>query len=233
VISITKKQHFENLAIAGCFALLLFGVAANNRAVTLFDWMRMEQLASERYGDTAQRAVADWQVMIQSAVSSTTREQLLAVNDFFNERVRWTTDQALFGQSDYWATPLEILGRSAGDCEDFSIAKYVSLLALGVPAGSLRLVYVKAQRPGLAPQAHMVLAWYETPTATPLILDNINTALLPADQRPDLVPVFSFNHTDLWIGSGGRRSGKDPQTRMARWQQVLRRIEAEGMTINN
>ena len=197
------------------------------------DWQLLEKAASERYGTTGSDSVARWQSLLDAAAGQPVHTQLTQVNDFFNQQVRWTTDEALFGQSDYWATPLETLSLAAGDCEDFSIAKYVTLLSLGVAPGDLRLVYVKAMRPGLAPQAHMVLAWYESPSAVPLILDNINSQLLPADQRPDLVPVFSFNHADLWVGTRGTSSGRDPQARMARWQQVLSRTQAEGMTIDN
>ena len=184
-----------------------------------------------RYGDTGSASVEAWRELLANASTSTERGQLRAVNDFFNGRVSWTTDEALFGQADYWATPLETLALGAGDCEDFSIAKYVTLLELGIPAHALRLVYVKAIRPGLAPQAHMVLAWYETPGSSPMILDNINTLLLPAEQRGDLKPVFSFNHMDLWLGTGEKRSGSNPRARMARWQQVLNRTQADGMTI--
>ena len=40
-------------------------------------------------------------------------------------------DTEIWGEPDYWATVLETLGRGAGDCEDFSIAKYVTLKAMG------------------------------------------------------------------------------------------------------
>jgi predicted transglutaminase-like cysteine proteinase len=98
-------------------------------------------------------------------------------------------DMSVWGQSDYWATPAELIGQGRGDCEDFSIAKYYSLIELGIPVSKLRLVYVKAVQTGPAGtflQAHMVLAYYATPNADPLVLDNLNpsdTARLAA-QRP-------------------------------------------------
>ncbi len=55
--------------------------------------------------------------------------------------------------------PLEFLGSNAGDCEDFTIAKYFSLLELGVSDKKLRLVYVKTIELN---QFHMVLAYYST-----------------------------------------------------------------------
>ncbi|WP_237707120.1 transglutaminase-like cysteine peptidase [Pseudoalteromonas sp. BSi20652] len=49
----------------------------------------------------------------------------------------------LWKQNDYWTTPLETLGRGLGDCEDYAIAKYISLRALGVIDDKLRLIYEK------------------------------------------------------------------------------------------
>ncbi|MDM8349520.1 transglutaminase-like cysteine peptidase [Pseudomonas sp. sp1636] len=50
----------------------------------------------------------------------------------------------MWGERDYWATPIEALVKGAADCEDYSLAKYFSLRQLGVPTGKLRLTYVKA-----------------------------------------------------------------------------------------
>ncbi|UUZ55187.1 transglutaminase-like cysteine peptidase [Massilia sp. H-1] len=51
---------------------------------------------------------------------------------------------AVWGKSDFWATPFEAMIKGKGDCEDFVIAKYFSLLALEVPDSQLRLIYVRA-----------------------------------------------------------------------------------------
>jgi predicted transglutaminase-like cysteine proteinase len=191
-----------------------------------FDTLR--KAAQTRFGAEAAQAVSDWEQLVTTAASAALPAQLRATNDFFNERLRWTSDERIYGVEDYWATPLESLGAGEADCEDFSIAKYVTLLALGVDPRSLRLVYVKAERPGGASQAHMVLAWYANPAAAPLILDNINAAVLPAANRQDLTPIFSFNADDLWIGGATGPSSAKPQMRLSRWRQVLDRIVDEG-----
>ncbi|GAL09639.1 T1SS associated transglutaminase-like cysteine proteinase LapP [Vibrio astriarenae] len=85
--------------------------------------------------------------------------QLSEINHFFNQ-MNFVDDIRLWGKKDYWATPLEFLGSSGGDCEDFTIAKYFSLLELGVPDKKLRLIYVKAIE---LDQFHMVLAYYSKP----------------------------------------------------------------------
>ena len=103
--------------------------------------------------------------------------------------MRFVSDDQHWGRADYWATPVEFLATGAGDCEDFSLAKYFTLKALGVPLERMRLTYAKAVKLN---QAHMVVAYFATPDAEPLILDNLISDIKPASQRTDLVPVYSF-----------------------------------------
>jgi predicted transglutaminase-like cysteine proteinase len=148
---------------------------------------------------------------------------LKETNRFFN-RVPYQTDQAHWGVLDYWATPIEMLASNAGDCEDYAAAKYFSLRDLGAPAGQLRMVYVRAIKIN---EAHMVLAWYPTPEAEPLILDILTGDIKPASQRPDLEPVYSFNDDDIWAGDTQKKGGasqirfwKDLKEKMAREQAM-------------
>lgn len=155
--------------------------------------------------------------------------QLIAVNAFFNRRIVFRDDLDAWGETDHWATPLEALARGEGDCEDFAIAKYFTLTALGVPTDRLRLVYMRAWMPGPPPrlQPHMVLAHFDAPSADPSILDNLVADVQPASRRADLAPVYSFNAYGLWLGLGPQAAG-DPLQRLPRWRQLLRRAQAEG-----
>ena len=155
--------------------------------------------------------------------------KLQALNQFFNRRIQSREDIDVWGQIDYWASPLEMLEKGAGDCEDFAIAKYFSLVALGMPVQKLRLVYVRAQigGPGGPVQAHMVLAYYARPGAEPLILDNLIGDVRLASRRTDLTPVFSFNSEGLWQGVGSQTAG-DPAARLSRWREILAKARAEG-----
>jgi predicted transglutaminase-like cysteine proteinase len=155
--------------------------------------------------------------------------KLVALNQFFNRRIQSREDIDVWGQVDYWASPLEMMEKGAGDCEDFAIAKYFSLVALGMPVQKLRLVYVRAQigGPGGAVQAHMVLAYYAQPNAEPQILDSLISELRPASRRPDLSPVFSFNSEGLWQGVGSQSAG-DPTARLSRWREILVKARNEG-----
>lgn len=181
-----------------------------------------------RYGDDGVLIMRAWQEMLADTRPIPVDEQLEAVNGFFNRRLQFTDDILLWKQKDYWATPLESMGVRAGDCEDFVIAKYISLLQLGVPVEQLRLIYVRARLPGTTHvQAHMVLGYYATPEAVPLILDNLLPEILPATERADLTPVFSFNSEGLWIGNS--QSSTSPTNRLSRWRDVIQRMQMEGL----
>jgi predicted transglutaminase-like cysteine proteinase len=170
----------------------------------------------------------EWRRFLKDTAERDRWSQLVAVNAFMNAR-RYVADERNWGVSDYWATPGEFMSR-AGDCEDFAIAKYLSLVGTGMPTARLRLVYVRA-RPGIAGgpatgSPHMVLAYFARP-ADPLILDNLGGRILPASQRPDLRPVFSFNAEGLWQGIGNIRAG-NPLRRLTPWPAVLQRAREEG-----
>ena len=141
-------------------------------------------------------------------------------------------DAVVWGQEDYWATPLESLGKGSGDCEDFVIAKYFTLKEMGVESGKLRLIYVRAKTgstDSTALQAHMVLAYYARPEAEPLVLDNLIADIRPASRRPDLVPVFSFNSEGVFAGVSGKDATPAAGTgRLSRWEDLLKRARAEG-----
>jgi predicted transglutaminase-like cysteine proteinase len=214
-----------SFALAGTLfaAFLLFVLPA---AFGL-DFGRLQQSLTSRFGNAPLALFGDWKTMINDGQKLDEKEKLRRVNDFFNKRIIFDTDMSVWNQEDYWATPLEFMCKGAGDCEDFSIAKYYSLLAMGVPLNKLRLVYVRARQNGPAGpvlQAHMVLAYYPTPNAEPLILDNLKPEILPASQRPDLSPVFSFNSAGLWQGTGNQSS----KSSLSRWQDLLSRARAEG-----
>jgi predicted transglutaminase-like cysteine proteinase len=174
----------------------------------------------------------DWEKLLADARPLATKDKLRRVNDFFNRRIQTGDDQEIWGQSDYWATLLETLAKGRGDCEDFTTAKYFTLLNAGVPNEQLRLIYVKARIGGPSSnvtQPHMVLAYYGAPEADPVVLDNLITDLRSAPRRPDLQPVFSFNSQGLWQGAAGRTPPAPNGTlRLSQWEGLLVRSKADG-----
>lgn len=174
------------------------------------------------YGEAALLRVVQWQTLMKTARNLPESEKLRQVNDFFNQHLDFVDDRQLWGQSDYWATPIEFLAKGAGDCEDYSIAKYFTLLELGVADEKMRITYVKALALN---QAHMVLTYYTSPREVPVVLDNLVTSIELATQRSDLQPVYSFNGSGLWKakaqGLGQRVGGAD---RLNRWGELTQRM---------
>jgi predicted transglutaminase-like cysteine proteinase len=210
-------------------ALLLVCFLGTSLAAPNLD--KTQSLALERYGKRAADTVAAWRRMLEEVRPLSEPEKLDAVNAFFNSRILFEDDMVVWQQADYWASPLEFMGRGAGDCEDFAIAKYMSLLLLGMPNERLRMIYVRAHFGGpnsRQSQAHMVLGYYAQPLAEPLILDNLIGNIRPAAQRADLTPVFSFNNEGLWV-QGATASAADPTARLSRWRGVLERMKQEGL----
>jgi len=193
----TATRRLTFLRGVGLACALLAGISL---AVTDLD--KMQNLALTRYGQQAADTVGEWRAAIDQAQAVPDEQKIVLVNDFFNTRIRWMEDPQAWGQKDYWATPLEVMAHRKGDCEDFAIAKYATLLLAGMDINKLRITYVKAKIGGPYSQvhaAHMVLAYYPTPGADPQILDNLVMDIRPASMRPDLTPVFGFNSNGLWV----------------------------------
>jgi predicted transglutaminase-like cysteine proteinase len=207
-------------------ALLLLLLVTLSVAAPDFD--KMQTLALQRYGQPAADTVVAWRKLIEDVKGMPDQDKLNKVNTFFNRRVLYKADQEVYSQEDYWATPLEFMGHGAGDCEDFAIAKYMTLLLLGVKNENLRLAYVRLKTGNTAPIAHMVLGYYAQPTEEPVILDNMVSSIRPASMRPDLSPVFSFNNEGLWAGAA-TTSSADPTVRLSRWRDVLERMRQDGL----
>ena len=212
------KIKFINRCLVGVVSLFVVSLV---QAISdeILDDIKVE------YGSDAVGRVQQWQQLISESNELTDREKLKKVNDFFNQQVEFVSDSFLWGQEDYWATPLEFLAKGAGDCEDYSIAKYFTLRELGVSDKKMRITYVKALELN---QAHMVLTYFPTPRAVPLVLDNLIPAIKPALKRKDLLPVYSFNGSGLWLakvrGNGKRIGGS---SRLSLWGELKQRMEKE------
>lgn len=168
--------------------------------------------------------VEQWKTLIDSGTTWSDVKKLNKVNEFVNQ-FAFVDDAIHWQKEDYWATPLQTLVTQGGDCEDFSIAKYFTLSAMGMDESKLRLTYVKALTLN---QAHMIVGYYDRPNAEPLVLDNLNPIILPASQRPDLLPVYSFNGTGLWLAKkGNSEQFVDDSGRISLWQNLLHHMDVE------
>ncbi len=227
---LANRWHLGRGVVIGKLLCLSMWVALGVHSATDFDQLLVS--FTPRWGTVAMPRFNAWREFVASGAGGSDLDRLKRVNEFFNRNIVFGEDAVVWGQSDYWATPLETLGRGAGDCEDFVIAKYYTLQMVGVAADKLRLTYVHARTgssTGAPPQAHMVLAYYARPDDEPLVLDNLIGDVRAASRRPDLSPVFSFNSQGIFAGSSSKELAPAVGSgRLSRWEDLLKRVRAEG-----
>jgi predicted transglutaminase-like cysteine proteinase len=148
--------------------------------------------------------------------------KLSHINSFIN-RILPAHDISTTSSIDYWATPKEFLLQGHGDCEDYAISKYFTLLELGIKKENLyfAVVDIKAER-----SSHMILLYLENKNSTPLVLDNLSSKVIPLTKRTKLIPKFAFNEIDSYKFNHQKFTekvkinwGKDNK-----WEKLLNRI---------
>jgi len=218
-----KVFRNSNLTIIILFSLLVLLAPSQQNAESFADEQMLLRLNEQYSKQAKQRAI-----LLNNLLNKLSKEevsiQLKEVNRFFNQ-FQYKSDMKLWGQKDYWATPEEFIGVNSGDCEDYVVAKYFALRSLGVPDERLYLTYVKAVRQNVA---HMVLSYFATPKSIPLILDNYNQRILPANKRRDLLPVYSFNAKSLFLTNASAGLGRALPTdkiKNNKWQKLLANIK--------
>ncbi len=177
----------------------------------------------KKYGLFAARRFMALQSLIQELKNVPLNEKLNRVNNFWNQ-VRYSSDMKVWHKKDYWATPWEFLGKDRGDCEDYVIAKYLTLKELGVDPKKMYFIYavVKGRK-----VPHMVLGYYKKPDSIPLILDSLNYKIFPADKRKDLIPVYLFNGDTLKRFHKSKRKISSDKTALAKrkWDSLMQKIK--------
>ncbi|MBL6929786.1 MAG: transglutaminase-like cysteine peptidase [Rhodospirillales bacterium] len=117
--------------------------------------------------------------------------QIKAVNKFMNKS-RYITDKNNWGKKDFWASPGEFMARF-GDCEDFAIAKFMSLRLLGFKNSEIRVVAVKDLN--LKVGHAILVAFVDGKT---YVLDNQIKQVIAAERVRHYQPVFSINTKYWW-----------------------------------
>ena len=194
-------QTVETASAAGPRSL--FGtLEARSDNITLFPkWTGMlarhaaerpvlEQPCDERPQRRCERE--KWSAFLESLRPLSRHAQLDAVNRRMN-RKRYVIDPTNYGVPDYWATPIQFLYLN-GDCEDYAIAKYLSLRDLGFDSDDLRIVVLEDLNLGIA---HAVLAVYLGDDI--FILDNQIDAVVTADVIRHYRPIYSVNERHWWL----------------------------------
>ncbi|KGP62703.1 hypothetical protein EP47_04320 [Legionella norrlandica] len=189
--------------------------------VSLISVEKIQKIAQSYQGDVRKRFYA-WGNLIKSLKNKPVNVQLEKVNSFFNQ-FNYETDPITGASDDYWKSPAEFIVDGGGDCEDFAIIKYFTLVAVGVPSEQLRITYATSLTLN---QAHMVLAFYSTPATEPLILDSLESKILRASRRSDLKPVYSFNTESLWLAKKrGENSLMGDSKSLGKWKDLIERMQ--------
>jgi len=161
---------------------------------------KLELRADKKYGLSAEkRFIFIQKDLIKKYKDANDTVKLNVVNTWVN-KVKYDSDMHIYGLSDYWATLYEFVGKDRGDCEDYVIAKYYILKALGVDPHKMKFTYVVYRDKRGHLLAHMVLSYLKVPNPKSkndiLILGNNNPRVLPASQRPDLVRMIKMINGD-------------------------------------
>lgn len=180
---------------------------------------------NKKYGKRAYKRFLAWDRLINKAKRAKTLKKLKYINDFFNN-IKYMRDIEHWNKNDYWATPIEFTGTAAGDCEDYAIAKYFTLLKVGIPQEKLRIAYVKLLRKRTKyEESHMVLIYYHKPNAIPIVLDNVNKRLQLASKRKDLKLIYSFNAMGLYKAKNkGKSQKRVGSNKLLKWKLLIDKI---------
>lgn len=152
----------------------------------------MKRFEDQMGAQASSPRVQMWKASISKLKGKSTAEQIKGVDEYINE-VRYIEDNKNYAKSDYWATPMEFFSKG-GDCEDYAIAKYASLRALGFSADQMRIAIVQDKIKNIP---HAILIVYTDEGA--FVLDNQEKRTKKADQVAKYKPIFSINSTSWWL----------------------------------
>jgi predicted transglutaminase-like cysteine proteinase len=133
-----------------------------------------------------------WTGLIEDLKGKDRLTQIKEVNKLLNSK-KYIIDMRNWGKEDYWATPFQFLKKN-GDCEDYAIAKFMALKALGIPIEDMRVVALQDLNLGVG---HAVLIVYNGSDA--LLLDNQIKTVVPANSIKHYQPVYSINENGWWL----------------------------------
>lgn len=206
----TPPKGVEKKPVVAALPFGIFGSLEfkTNATAGISQWQNVQGLlASEqklyRKCDAGDRScpayLASWRKNLKSWSTEPSATQLSLVNAWVNQQIRYTDDNSAFNRADYWASPAQSL-KGRGDCEDYVIAKYASLKALGYGDDRMRIIIVNDTRKNLG---HAVLS---VRTAQGVyILDNQNARPMLHQQISYYAPVSSFNASGRWINIATRQ----------------------------
>lgn len=152
----------------------------------------MERFERQMASSSGDARIESWKEALASMKQASAAEQVRRVNQYVND-IRYIEDVRNYGKTDQWATPMEFFSKG-GDCEDYAIAKYASLRALGFSTDQMRIAIVQDKIKNI-PHALLIV---HTDEGT-FVLDNQDKRTRQVDQVTRYKPIFSINSTNWWL----------------------------------
>lgn len=183
---------FQGLPIKS-FLIFLICVTLNASTYPYFtkdEFLNIEKQA----GRISKNRAMDYQKMVSVFKTYNKNKQLNVVNHYMNQLLP-QYDDIIQKQEDHWASPKEFLITGYGDCEDYAIIKYFTLLKLKFEKEKLFLTTVYEERGGY----HMVLSYFKDEGKPPLILDNLSFKILDLKTRTDIKADTFINETGVYL----------------------------------
>jgi predicted transglutaminase-like cysteine proteinase len=233
-VSLTLSRHRTPVAVSAARKML---IDLLHKGTSMFGGGKLaiaeeiKMAAKKRAGTEAQQRLEKWQKLINGCQNYSTMKKLRAVNEFFNQLILPRNDDGTENGYDYWQSPIETLARGAGDCDDFAMAKYVSLRLLGIPAAQLRVCLAQNFMLG----NHAVLCFFPENERDPWVLDNLtfsydrrsNNHILRLSVRMKfhhLEPIYGINETMTTVFQNGLQEkviDDDPRRRFPKFAMAL------------
>jgi predicted transglutaminase-like cysteine proteinase len=210
-------------ASASKIALVSFLISLHSHVAAFEVSEKLLEKVREEHGTVAVTRLRNWKSMVKHSDARLDTEKLALVNEFIN-RAHRVNDRDSWHKTDTRADPLEFLVNHSGDGQDFAIAKLFTLHQMGVDLAKMRISYVKSNGQN---RPHTVLAYFASPTAEPLILDNIERRIKPSSARADLEPIYLFDPRDVLLVEGASRQlPEEKSNHIVKWQNLLPNLES-------
>ena len=219
-VKIFHRIIFVSLIFILCLGVVQEPSAFKTRKIEPWDNAVFEAISKD-YGEAAGNRMRKVHHLIIENQDRPVNEKLELVNDFMNA-LPWIADPDIWKREDYWATGLETLTTFGGDCEDIAIAKFMTLLLMGIPEDKMGFAYVQTSNG----ERHMVMVYKDSPEVDSLILDNQHPDVLPSRQRRDLLAIYAFqNNGRLYVieddGKNDRKvQGIISDRKLAKWTSL-------------
>lgn len=188
---------------------------------------------ARKFGTDAAKRIVVWSELVEKNKDKPVAEKLELTNRFINS-IPLKSEEEIWGHS-HWSTPFEMIARNSGSHADHAIGKYVTLEALGIGIDKMHIVH--AHSAATPSNSYMVLVYYPTPAAMPLVLDSVNGEIKPANERNDLVPEHSFNDDGMWLpkvqADGANDANIEASAHIELWREMNYRMDSEILPVEN